>query len=110
MQESHGSPPPQRAPMQWYPAPAIPPAPDTGRGQGLAITAVVLSAVALLGVLALAFFVVVTSGPTDENASAGPLTGQLPTSAAGGRVTGDALAEVVSARITQDGRFNLEPL
>ena len=105
MQENYGSPPPQRAPLQWYPAPASPPAPGSGRGgRGLAITAVVLSGVALLGVLAVAVWVLVATAPADGNSGiTGPLTGQLATSTGGGRVTGDALAEAVSARITQDG-------
>jgi hypothetical protein len=77
--------------------------PAAGGGRGLAITAVVLSAVALLGVLAVAFLVLVMTEPADEGASTGPLTGQLPASPHGGQVTGDTLAAAVSARITQDG-------
>ena len=102
MQESYGPPPQQRFPLQWYPAPA-PPVPNTGGGRGLAITGVVLSALALLGVVAVFFLVVATMGPPDEDVSTGPLTGQLPASTGGARVTGDTLATAVSARITQDG-------
>jgi hypothetical protein len=103
MQQSYGPPSQQHASPQWYPALAPPPMPSTGGGRGLAITAVVLSAIALLGVLAVAAWVLVATAPADEDVSTGPLTGQLAASSHGGRVTGDTLAEAVSARITQDG-------
>lgn len=100
MQQNYG-PPPQRFPVQWHPPP---PAPRTSGGRGLAITAVVLSAIALLGVLAVAGWMLVATTPADDGAtSAGPLTGQLPASPGGGRATGDTLARAVSDRITQDG-------
>jgi hypothetical protein len=102
MQENYR--PPERAPLQWYPAPASPPAHDAGRGgRGLAITALVLSAVALLAVVAVAFWVLIATAPADDTGTSGPLTGQLSASAGGGQVTGDTLARAVSARITQDG-------
>ncbi len=102
MQENFG-PPPQRAPLQWHPLPPLQPAPSAQGGRGLAITAVVLSALALLGVLATAVWVLAVTGPTDDNTSTGPLTGQLSASPGGGRVTGDTLARTVGDRITQDG-------
>jgi hypothetical protein len=68
----------------------------------LAITALVLSAVALLGVLVVAVWVLIATEPSDGGTS-GPLTGQLSTAPGGGRVSGDALAQAVSERITQDG-------
>jgi hypothetical protein len=77
--------------------------PNAGAGRGLAITAVVLSALALLGVLAVALLVLVLAGTTDEDVAYGPLTGQLPASTDGGLVPGDTLAAAVSDRITQDG-------
>jgi len=101
MQESFR--PPERAPLAWYPAPAVPPSP-AGVGRGLAIAALVLSAVALVGVLAVAVWVLAVTSPADEGGGGtGPLTGQLSASAGGGPVTGDTLASAVSARITQDG-------
>jgi hypothetical protein len=77
--------------------------PGAGGGRGLAITALVLSAVALLGVLAVAVWVLVATAPADQGGSTGPLTGQLSASTGGSRATGDTLARAVSARITQDG-------
>jgi|GEM_PF-2412652 len=107
MQPQNFGPPPPQPPAQWYqgfpPAPAQPPVPDTGRGRGLAITAVVLSALALLGVLVLAVVVLANQAPAEQDPGSGPLTGQLAASPHGGAVTGDTLAEAVTARITQDG-------
>src|SRR6476469_9855019 len=105
MQPNYG-PPPQRAASPWYPLsapPPPPPAPRTGGGRGLAITAVVLSGLALLGVLAVAAWMLVTTAPADDNGGTGPLTGQLAASTHGGRLPGDTLAEAVRDRITQDG-------
>lgn len=104
MQQDYGPPPPQRAPSPWPLAyTPSPPAPNPRGGRGLAITAVVLSAVALLGVLIVGVGLLIAMAPADEGAGAVPLTGQLATSTHGARVTGDTLAEAVSARITDDG-------
>jgi hypothetical protein len=102
MQQNFG-PPPQRTPLQWHPLPPLQPAPSRQGGRRLAITAVVLSALALLGVLVVAVWVLVATSPADDNTGTGPLTGQLTASPDGGRVTGDTLARAVSDRITQDG-------
>ncbi|MDQ1742610.1 MAG: hypothetical protein QOE23_949 [Pseudonocardiales bacterium] len=103
MQPNYGPPPPQRAPLQWHPLPPVQPVREAP-GRGLAITAVVLSAVALLGVLVTAVWVLVATTPADDGGtSTGPLTGQLSASPGGGPVTGDTLARAVIDRITQDG-------
>jgi len=102
MQQNFG-PPPQRFPVQWHPLQPVQPVPSGRGGRGLAITAVVLSAMALLGVLVLAGWMLVATGPVDEGSSTGPLTGQLSSSPGGGRVSGDTLARSVSDRITSDG-------
>ncbi|HST49838.1 hypothetical protein [Jatrophihabitans sp.] len=99
MQHPTYGPPPHPA-AQWYPPP---PAPRTG-GRGLAITALVLSGLALLGVLIVGVGLLVMNAPSDEGDSVtGPLTGQLTASPHGGRVLGATLAEAVTDRITQDG-------
>lgn len=103
MHQNPGPPPPPGASSQWYPALPPPPAPTAHAGRGLAITALVLSAVALLGVLAVAVGLMFAMAPADDGFSSGPLTGQLSTSTHGGGVTGDTLAEAVGDRITQDG-------
>jgi len=97
MQQNYG-PPPQPAP--WQPPPPLPGAPG---GRGLAITALVLSLIALLGVVGVGVWVLGTVGPGSQDGSAGPLTGQLAASPGGASVTGATLASAVSARITQDG-------
>lgn len=106
MQPNYG--PPQPAASQWYPAPGAPQASPEGRGgRGLAITALVLSVIALLGVLASSALVVgfgmfAMSEPDGAGGSGWPLTGQLSASAAGSPLTGDTLAKVISARLNQD--------
>lgn len=97
MQQNYG-PPPHPAP--WQPPP---PLPGTPGGRGLAITAVVLSALALLGVVLVGGWVLVTTGPSGPDGSAGPLTGQLTSLPRGAPITGATLASAVRARITQDG-------
>jgi len=84
------------------PAP-VPPAPS--RGRGLAITSLVLSALAVLGVIAVAVLVMVRTDPNNGGpaGSGGPLTGQLAASTSGGRLAGPQLAHAVSTRIDQDG-------
>lgn len=100
MQPNYG--PTQPAASQWYPAMGSSPAPPEGRGgRGLAITALVLSIVAILLVLVLAL-VVVFAGSALMGEGGEPLTGQLSAPAAG-PVTGDILAQAVTARIIQDG-------
>lgn len=100
MQPNYG--PTQPAASQWYPAMGSPPAPPEGRGgRGLAITALVLSIVALLLVLVVGAVVVFTAAAfTEEGGEV--LTGQLSAPPAG-PVTGDILAQAVTARIIQDG-------
>jgi hypothetical protein len=67
-----------------------------------AITSLVLSALALLGVLAVAALVIFVTGP-NSSGSGGPLTGQLAASTSGGPVAGTQLSRAVSTRIDQDG-------
>jgi hypothetical protein len=67
----------------------------------VAITALVLSLVALLLVLVVAL-VVVFAGAAFMEEGGEPLTGQLSAPPAG-PVTGDTLAKAVTDRITQDG-------
>jgi hypothetical protein len=74
----------------------------------LAITALVLSVIALLGVLSVAVLLgmgaYAMSGPAGDGGGGNdwPLTGQLSASTAGGPVPGDTLAEDVSDRLAQD--------
>ncbi len=96
--------PPQAAPQGWYAMPAaVPPVPS--RGRGLAITSLVLSALALVGVIGVAVLVLVRTGANDAGpaGSSGPLTGKLAALTSGGPVAGTQLAHAVSARIDQDG-------
>jgi hypothetical protein len=96
--------PPQAAPQGWYAMPAaVPQVPS--RGRGLAITSLVLSALALLGVIAVAILVLVRTDPNNAGptGSGGPLTGQLAASTSGGPVAGTQLSRAVSTRIDQDG-------
>lgn len=96
--------PPQGAAPGWYAAPApFSPVPRSG-GRGLAITSLVLSVLALLGVVAVAGLVLFGTGPNGVGPDgSGPLTGQLAASTSGGPVAGAELSRAVSARIDQDG-------
>ncbi|MGW0228624.1 DUF4333 domain-containing protein [Actinopolymorpha singaporensis] len=79
--------------------PAMPPQPvraDRGSPSKLAIVSLVLSGIALIGVIAL--LVLFLGGGPDGG---GPLTGKLATSSAG--VRGADLEDVVTNRITDDG-------
>ncbi len=103
MQPNYGS--PQPGASQWFPAPPAPP--ESRGGRGLAITALVLSVIALLGVLASGVLVLgsgmtAMSAPDGAGGSGWPLTGQLSASTVGSPLTGDTLAEVISARLNQD--------
>jgi hypothetical protein len=68
----------------------------------LAITSLVLSALAMLGVIALAAWLLI-AGPLGNTGTSGPLTGQLPQPVAQGVLAGGDLSKAVSARIDQDG-------
>lgn len=97
MNESFG--PPRPAAQAWYPLPAAPPSAG-GSGRGLAIASFVLSALALVGVLAVGAWVIFV-GPGGGSGASVPLTGQLPRSAAGAALAGSDLS--VTARVRQDG-------
>ncbi len=68
----------------------------------MAIASFVLSALALVGVLAVAAWVIFV-GPGGGSGASVPLTGQLPRSAAGAALAGSDLSAAVTARVRQDG-------
>ncbi len=105
MQSDYG--PPQPAVPPWYPPAPAPPRQGDAGGRKLAVTALVLSVIALLGVLGAAVGfagsgLYALSEPGGGGGNGWPLTGQLSASTAHDPVTGDALAKVISARLTQD--------
>jgi hypothetical protein len=84
-------------PPVWPAMPPPPARPDRGSSSKLAIVSLVLSSLALLGViLALVLFLGGGGG-----GGGGPLTGKLPTTTAG--VRGADLEDVVTKRISDDG-------
>lgn len=92
--------PPQPGIPPWYPMPAAPAPVRAGRG--FAIAGFVLSALALVGVLAIAAWLVFTS-PAGDSGRTEPLTGQLAKSPGGAALTGADLSTTITARIDQDG-------
>jgi hypothetical protein len=99
LQDNYGPPPP--APTSWYVAP-VPQAASQCGGRGLAITSLILSALVLLGVIALAAWLLIAR-PLGDTGSSRPLTGQLSQPVAQGALAGGDLSKAVSARIDQDG-------
>ena len=91
-----------------YPAPyAGPPievrvAAVPAASRGLTVVAVVLASLALLGVLLLGVVLVGFLGADGGGGGSGPLRGTI-APATGARLTGQALADEVSARIRDDG-------
>ena len=99
MQDNYGPPPPALTP--WYVGP-VPSTASQHGGRGLAITSLVLSALSLLGVIALAAWLLI-AGLLGNTATSGPLTGQVSHAVAQGTLAGADLSKAVSARIDQDG-------
>jgi uncharacterized protein DUF4333 len=86
-----------------YPPPAQPwtppyAPPPTRSGNGVAVAALVVAVIALLGVIAVGVFAVAVLGGGGE-----PLTGRLPAVSPRAPLSGSALADAVSDRITKDG-------
>jgi hypothetical protein len=93
-------------PQQWQagPSPAAwaPAGPRPSGGRGLAITALVLSGLALLLATATALWTLLSWGSTWDGAGGwGPLTGQVQV-ADDGTVSGDVLARAIDEALTQD--------
>jgi hypothetical protein len=74
------------------------------RGGGLSIASLIVSCLALVGVIILGIVMAVTAGTSDPGGTGGtvPLTGQLAARPAGA-LAGADLADTVQRRITQDG-------
>lgn len=83
-------------PPVWPAMPPPPVRPDRGSSSKLAIVSLVLSSLALLGVVVM-LVLFLGGGPGDG----GPLTGKLTTTTAG--VRGSDLEDMVTNRITDDG-------
>lgn len=84
----------------WYPMPAA--APPARGGRGFAIAGFVMSALALVGVLAIGAWLALV-GPGDSQGSTQPLTGQLSRFSAGSALVGTDLSAAVTTRIDEDG-------
>ena len=114
---SDPNPSPNPAPYAYYgpqptSGPVTPPGPmlvgpASNAYRGLTIAAFVMSALALLGVVAIAALGLLASlgpfGPGDGTGGTVPLTGTLPSTTTLAPLSGDDLQRGVSTRITQDG-------
>lgn len=80
----------------WWPPPSAP-----GRS-GLAIASLVISIIALLGVVCVAAWMLFAGAPLPGSGGERPLTGQVAPTSTGG-VSGSDLSSAVSARVRDDG-------
>jgi hypothetical protein len=98
-------------PPSWPAMPAYPTTPNRGPSLGLAIAALVISVVALIGVgvVGLASFAFVGMGlpmPDDaEMVGGGPLTGKVSAAAAGATLAGVELSHAVTDLLEKDGAW-----